>query len=348
MPMRSRNFVIVWLASFIGGCILFVGINFYVDPLWLFEHENHYNKSQWGFDERQQKTNLVRFSEFNYDGLLLGSSRTTHINQWAFADTRVFNYAAVGMRPVEFSGYVAFAQSVRRRPFKVIYLGMDFVATNRLNPGSPLRAGHYVQSSEALLYRLESLLNYDTFGKSFRNIRQAASTTACDCYNRQNVKRLPAAPLDIRTAAVSSDIAAYSTKVYGPDYVYEDRLKLILASLKNDHLGTRFVPFITPPSYKLFQVLVRMGRLPDYERWLTEMIDVFGGVYDFSGRNSITTNMDNYVDGHHFRDNVGDLIVARLENRIIGGDFGVYITRQNLASHIAAIREQARLVMTMP
>lgn len=346
--MRSRSFVIVWLAIFLGGCLLFAGINYYVDPLWLFSHENRYNQKQWGFDERQQKTNRVRFREFDYDGLLLGSSRSTYVSQQAFVDAKIFNYAVSGMRPVEFPGYIDFSQSIRKRPFKVIYLGMDFFATNRLNPGNPTRADHYVEVSGHPLYRLESILSYDTFGKSLRNIRAARARIACDCYSRGNVKTLAVPKPEDKEAAVRNDVAGYSTKVYGPDYAYDETLKPLLETMRDGHPSTRFIPFTTPPSYKLFQVLVRMGRLPDYERWLSEMIDVFGGVYDFMGLNSITENMDNYADGHHFYERVGDLIAARLENRQgCPKDFGVYVTRRNLVQHMAAIREQARRVAAL-
>lgn len=57
-------------------------INFIADPLWTFSHQNIFSKYQDGFDERQQKTNFIYFNGLNkYDGLLLGSSRTTYINQ---------------------------------------------------------------------------------------------------------------------------------------------------------------------------------------------------------------------------------------------------------------------------
>lgn len=347
--MRSRGFVIIWLMVFLGGCLLFAGVNYYVDPLWLFSHENRFNRKQWGFDERQQKTNLARFGSFEYDGLLLGSSRSTYISQADFSKTRIFNYAVSGMRPVEYPGYIDFALSMRKRPFKVIYLGMDFFATNQKNPGSPERAVRYTEESGHPLYRLESLLSYDTVGKSITNVKKASGGSVCDCYDRHNVKMLAVPSAEVKAAAVSGDVVGYSTKVYGPDYVYDVALKNQLIQLRDAHPETRFVVFTTPPSYKLFQVLVRMGRLPDYERWVTEMVEVFGGVYDFMGLNSITKNLDNYADGHHFYQSVGTVMAARLENREAGlEDFGIYVTRDNLAHHLASVRAQGRQAGSLP
>lgn len=147
-----------------------------------------------------------------------------------------------------------------------------------------------------------------------------------------------------KLATVNSDVMGYRTKVYSP-YEYDGTLKNAWAQIRDTHPQTRFIPFTTPPSYKLFQVLIQTGRLPDYERWITEMVDVFGGVYDFLGLNSITENLDNYADGHHFYAEIGTLIAARLENRKgVPEDFGVYVTRENLAHHLALIRTQARRI----
>lgn len=347
--MRSKSFVIVWLVVFLGGCLFFAGLNYYVDPLWLFVHENRFNQKQWGFDERQQKTNLVRFGKFDFDGLLVGSSRSSYISQANFTDARIFNYAVSGMRPVEFSGYIDFATSVGKRPFKVVYLGMDFFATNKRHPGSSERAERYVAQSGQPLYRLESLLSYDTFGKSLNNIKKARSSSPCDCYDRQNVKALVKPSDAIKAAAVNNDVTVYRTKIYGADYVYDDGLKDILLGLRDRHPETRFIPFTTPSSYKIFQVLVQTGRLPDYERWITEMVNIYGGVYDFMGLNSITENLDNYADAHHFYEDVGALISERLENRKGGPqDFGTYVTQANLAKHLAEIRAQARRAEALP
>ena len=61
-----------------------------IDPLWSFAYDNKFNTIQKGFNERQQKTNNVYFNGLNeYDRILLGSSRTTFINQNDFQNMKI-------------------------------------------------------------------------------------------------------------------------------------------------------------------------------------------------------------------------------------------------------------------
>ena len=46
--------------------------------------------------------------------------------------------------------------------------------------------------------------------------------------------------------------------------------------------------------------MIQSGRWEDYKRWLHDAVDVFGEVHHFMYLNSVTKNLDNYMDGHHF------------------------------------------------
>lgn len=340
--MNQAKFVRCWLAMVLLASLAIVAVNAWVDPLWLFSHANRYNQRQWGFDERLQKTHRVRFQPFDYDALLLGSSRSTYIDQHGFAGVKLFNYAASGMRPAEFAGYIDFAQRRRGQPLREIYLGLDFFATNALAPGQAEPAGHYVRMTETPLYRLESLLNYQTFANARRYVRDALAPVACDCYDRANVKTRPLRPAAERQAAIAGDVGVYRDSVYGR-YRYDTALRGQLAELRNRFPEARFVVFTTPESMALFAVLLETGRFDDYARWLGEIVDVFGTVYDFLGANSVTVNPENYADGHHFYPAVGHLIARRLSGQ--GGvpeDFGRRVDAAALPAHLRDVRRNAQ------
>ncbi|MGJ9458149.1 hypothetical protein [Oceanobacillus sp. CF4.6] len=77
------------------------------------------------------------------------------------------------------------------------------------------------------------------------------------------------------------------------------------------------------------QLRVEEGNLPDYKRWLNDIIAVFGGVYNFMYPNSITNDLSNYFDGHHFYPEVGNMIAETISNENPQGvpeDFGMYMT----------------------
>ena len=56
----------------VGGAASFI---YYIDPMWTFNHKNAHNDVQTVIDERQQKANAMHFQPFDYDTLLIGSSR---------------------------------------------------------------------------------------------------------------------------------------------------------------------------------------------------------------------------------------------------------------------------------
>lgn len=341
--MAAKTYTVVFFALF-AACLAGVGaFNAYVDPLWLFGHANASNVKQVGFDERQQKTNRVIFGNFPYDALLLGSSRTTFIDQNDFPGLRVFNYAVSGMRPSEYAGYIRHARQRRGSAFDTIFIGIDFFATNRNYGGQALPPEHYIAMTEKSLYRLESLISLDTMKRSRNNLK--ARHEECDCYNRNNVKTMVRNQTARMPEIMSKDLAVFRHKIYGPDYTYDGTLPETWRHLLQENSGSRFVIFTTPISAPLFATLVETGHFPDLERWLREVVGAFGEVHDFMGVNSITTDLANYQDGGHFYPPVGQLIALRLTGGTdrVPTDFGVRVTPTNLEQHLFNLRRQAEL-----
>src|SRR5512136_363747 len=95
-----------WLMATSAALVIFVGavagFNFYMDPLWCFAQTNCRNRFTPSVDARQQKTNSVTFGRHRYDMLIIGSSRTEHVNPEDFVGYHAFNYAAPSMYPEEY------------------------------------------------------------------------------------------------------------------------------------------------------------------------------------------------------------------------------------------------------
>lgn len=74
-------------------------------------------------------------------------------------------------------------------------------------------------------------------------------------------------------------------------------------------------------------------------------------VWDFSGCNSITTELinndiKNYIDVSHYRKEVGNLVLNRLldyQTEKIFEDFGVMITSENIKFHLAKISAKSEV-----
>lgn len=350
--MSYRNWVktFFWL---IGSVIaLFALFNYTIDPLWTFCHSNRYNNAQPGFNERQQKTNRAYFCGLDdYDALLLGSSRTTYINQHDFEGMEVFNYAGVSMYPVEYRGWIEQAKAIKGAPFDTIILGVDFFGSNNGPFGqyqidTTPAPSDYLERTRSFLYRYKMLFSMDTLYKSIDSIKHSKQLDTTD-YTRDNVKQTIHISPQRKAQAVHHQRGLYGNSVYGKAYHYNEKVRSYLEKIKRENPDTRFIVFTTPISADLFRLLVQKGNYPDYKKWLGMLVGVFGEVYDFMGINSVTNNPENYADLHHFYPDIGTMIAKRITGRGDGvpEDFGIRVTSQNLQQHFEDMDRQAEEIL---
>ena len=348
MTMKYKKWVRLFLSTVLAVIGLFALFNYTIDPLWTFCHSNRYNNAQPGFNERQLKSNRAYFCGLEqYDALLLGSSRTTYINQHDFKTMKVFNYSAVSMYPKEYRGWIEEAKKIKGTPFKTILFGVDFAASNNGPFGqqqidSTPESSHYLDITTSFMYRYKMLFTMDTLDKSIESIEHSKDLGTID-YTRDNVKQTIRISDARKQQAINHQRGLYGNMVYGKGYHYNTKMKDYFKTIKKENPDTRFIIFTTPISVDLFKMMVQGGNLPDYKRWLTMLVDVFGEVYDFMGVNTITQNPTNYTDLHHFYPEFGTLIADRMTgvpNSTLPKDFGILLNRQNLKTHMDNIEKQ--------
>ncbi len=322
-----------WLISALSLILLpllaIAGFNYYIDPLWNFDHANCYNTIQASFDERQQKTNRVTFGKFDYDTLILGSSRVTYISQYDFAGHRAYNYSVSNMLLDEYYDYVEYAKLKNGRDFDCIIIGLDFYNTNRNLKREFNEPLFYMNKSNEFAYRYKTLLSTDVLKYAVQNFKSSRQGSPPNfAYDRRNIKTLNLVAPDEKTAKVSATLEKYRKDIYN-NYEYTD-VKGILTRLKKSNPHTRFIVFTTPVSQPLFDLMREQGLYPYYERWLTDCVDVFGEMYNFMGYNSVTTNLDNYYDASHIYPQVGTLLAHKITaypDPRIPEDFGILLEK---------------------
>jgi hypothetical protein len=347
------KYLIVSFVTALVICILVITVNVIVDPLWLFGHSSPLNVGQDGFDERQLKTNHLHFFGLDADTLLLGSSRMTIVDSQMMKG-RSFNYSVSNMLPHEYDAYTSFARSRQRKDFQVIMIGLDFFGSSQERVDAlRLEAPEaYINRSQEWNYRYRSLLSLDTLDYSIRNMKLSAQLAlggkpTRDYYLR-NGRKVQRDPEKERVNAnIRKDLQVFD-KMYGSDYRYNSRFREVLSVLRKNHPNTKFLVFTTPEYRPLFDLAMKNGRSADYSRWLTEIVEVFGGFYDFSGVNSVTSNSDNYVDAHHFRPHVARWIIDTISGEVNPEkpkDFGAYVTPETLSEHLAPLKVQTRQLL---
>lgn len=116
--------------------------------------------------------------------------------------------------------------------------------------------------------------------------------------------------------------------------------------------------YVNPTHAMTIDVLYWAGKGAQYEEWLTALASLGARlradgcdvrIFDFSGFNGVTNeaiprtgstgDMQNYWETSHYRDHVGDAILARLSGAPMAADgFGMELLPANIQQRIAALR----------
>jgi hypothetical protein len=341
-----RTFVIAFFTIFIlvfGSTASFI---YFMDPMWTFNHKHKWNDVQTVINERQQKTNAIHFQPFDYDSLLIGSSRSTYINQHDFTGMKVYNYAVSNMSVREYNSFIEYAKKERGSEFKTVLIGVDFFKSSLQESKVPLSLDSYIKQMNSPLYRYKNLVSYDLLKLSKQNFEMSKNNQVLEerDYNRNNVanaKKVDPKVLQIQTKA---KIAKFKQVFYGKTYQYNPNYKSYLMELKKNNPNTKFIVYTTPISAQLFAALVEERRLPDYKQWLEDITEVFGGVENFMYPNEVSNDITNYFDGHHFYPPVGKMIAHRLSGVSTGvpKDFGMYMNKDNFNQKWQLILKQSK------
>jgi hypothetical protein len=251
----------------------------------------------------------------------------------------------------------------RQRP-KRIFLGTDFLLFSDLrNFGVGFDNSRFNPNLETLDYHLKNLLGSQMLADS------------CDLLRSWLRGKPPApggwgfAPKAIRPGVRQRDTFARNIRrfivnpeIYGAYHYSSDRLELFRQMIRRCRdAGIELVVFI-PPVHALQLETTRVAGLwPTFERWKGDLVRILAeeGVaeavplWDFTGytgrlaeavppRGDATTRMKWYLENSHFTSALGDEVLNRMlrpgEGSGRASDFGVCLTTNNLASHLARLR----------
>jgi len=342
--MKNKKFI-AWV---LVGSVFIVGligsVNYFVDPLWNFTHSNKFNTKQEGFDERQQKTNYIYSHKAqNYDGILLGSSRTTYFNQNDFKNMNTFNYASNSMFPHEYKGYIDFAKKIKGNDLNHIIIGSDFFGTNIPKDVKFESPEFYIQNTTSLFYKYKMLFSIDALKKSISNIK-ISFNEADEYYDRDNIKHAIKVSEAKRLKRYTVNIKRHTLELIGPNYIYNNEYIKYLKQIKQENPDTKFIIFTSAVTADLLVSIIKnANRINEYERWLRELVEVFGEVHHFMTINSITKNLQNYPDDDHAYPSILKLIANKIsnhENKNIPKDFGILIKKENIDQHLETLKKQ--------
>lgn len=337
--MRYKRWFYLTLLTILIPLLTVCAFNYYIDPLWNFSHANQYNRIQMPFNERQQKTNYITFHEFDYDTLILGSSRTTYIDQNDFKGHKAYNYAVSNMLMDEYYDYIEYAKKMRGKEFEYIIIGLDFMATNKNIPREFEEPSFYIDNTNQFGYRYSTLMSLDTLKYSLQNFRASLRGEPVNfAYDRNNVKTLLPVSEEERALKLQATVDTYRQRIYS-NYEYAD-VKEILSKVKESNPNTKFIIFTTPVNHNLYNLMLEMELYTYYQQLLIDTVEVFGQVYHFNYPNSVTTDDRHYYDASHFYAEIGTWIAGKITGLSTDApeDFGVVLNKENVMREMEKLK----------
>lgn len=323
---------------------LHLGFVLYVDPLWLSDHQNSWNRYQTGYDERLTKTIRLKYGakKGSFDAVSLGSSRGTYLPVAHFNEYRVFNYAVSALYPGEYTKMLELFAREQGEP-RAIIIGADFYASR--NDWED-RIGPYIDEVSAPGFLFKRLFSLDTLllAKQFAVENHAGKypSSGLELYDRSLRKELYRH--EDWHPYYKPMLAKYCRIVYGRSYTWNGRLPEIFAALHARFPDSRFLIYTSPIMGTFYDALIFRERFDDYARWMTLLVETFGEVYDLMGHNEFTDNPNNYYDYHHFSAEAGAWLIDNvLESRTPA--IGTLVTRSNLQVYLAAKAAEANRII---
>lgn len=322
-----------WAFSFVSIAMLWVGIvfiiNYTIDPFgnrdWIVE-----KKYKPIVHERSEKYTAI-FTQNNiqkYDCVILGSSRVMSIIPSSNDATKeCYNFGVhVANNPEKL---FILQEWLKHAPLKTVYLGNElnnfhtqtrpiYLNSHSFTGGSE---GNYLSIS-TLLISFETLLNRlkEEPKTHFRNDGSIVYT--------QEEKAIKSGTFDHSYTHFTqiSQEAVEGNFVQNP-FTYKSKALEPLRQIKTlcDQHHVKLYPFITPTFY---EAQLQMQSHPNLavatKKFHTDLVTIFGKVYDFDIDTPENRTPTNFYDPVHYRPIIGNLIINRMENN---GTYGILLNK---------------------
>lgn len=331
--MSSKTYFIAFCLLFYGLILSVVGMNLYIDPFYVTGIENQFNQKIVNGNERIMKRNYLLHNQGLFANVLLGSSRSTFYQFDDFKEREaLFNFAVNGMTLDELVFSLSWYLKTQGQPNRV-YLGVDFFQTDReYIPRSNWMI--FKEDFDVLIHNFMLYLNVQNYiYYSYRMIKESIQ----ESYFGLNRTRYYERDYLIRYSEREYP-KSRSHSTYRLDYKnYNDETLDRFKEFKKIAGSAQVIAFIPPVHMDYFQNIQKQNLLPQYRRFMKELVEVFGVVYDFSGPNLVTTDKQYFFDPGHFNTKISRCVARIISDESdpsCPADFGVKVTNENMEIYL--------------
>jgi hypothetical protein len=345
---KFNKIILITIGSLLG---LIISFNYIIDPYYVFNSPKFENINKIKFstiDSHMSKFYTAKRAKAKV--LLIGTSRTEHINPkylQKYYNDKIYNLGLLGSGiDVQRDNIKYF---VEKEGVKTIFLGLDFFAFNPINVAKYKTIQDTRYSDNYFNDYLDSLLSIRTFRKSIKTLKSNLKSKHISMYydtgwrsyysNYQNIKKDGIEY--IKKLSIKS-LKLYTSKPYNLNHppfkkphsidTPMNKLKEIINLCKKHNVELHM--FISPIYSDMTDTIYSHGYGKTYDYWKRELCE-YNNVYDFSGYNSITTDISNYIDGSHYQTKIAKIMLAKIfnDNSVnVPADFGIILNSKNIDS----------------
>ena len=338
--MGYRKFTIIILCVLSACLTSLVLVNIVVDPYQIFQTPFLKKRSQ--VNDRYAKIAFLRKGWERYNSYIMGSSRMYNlcpdVIEKYLPGAKFYNLATTLATPYEHLLHLRYFIK-KGYPVKNLYIGLDI---------DFCLAAEMHKDKDLLLKLHPGVLNRNLIAYYWSYVTAFPKTDIMRKLKLNFNKRGSRIQISEKDGALIFGEETQNAKVFLENQANKD-IKTIKNEVKEKNveglrelvalcrqLGINLIVFITPHNKFLMDRFV----VEDYLFFLRKLSEITP-FWDFSGYNSITTSNKNYLDHSHYKSSVGRMMAARIFNdRTVGvpDDFGVWITRENIASHLESLK----------
>jgi len=345
-PVKWGGFIIVFFSSIILLASATFVFQKSVDPLGVWD-----SKDKVGFNYfKSSQANTQRiFKPFQYetnkpDIVFFGSSRVNYVMpaEWpGVPNEKVYNYGldAAHMPEVELS----FEYALKTHRPKVVLLGLDLIQFSALFNGlkrgfseDRLKMISYSPLTAHLRKLTDTIFSFDAIVHSIKTIkankRERYEEPAFINGWRTKGDKIKRRSGEYRRVLAKYHLLQYRRFKYAPSNYLKLQRILEIAEKEDIKVILYFNPF-----HADFLITIDVnGKWDDLENLKRRLVRL-APLWDFGYLNEVTSDRDNFFDPSHFLPKIGRKM-TRVMAKGVENDFGVLLTKENIASELTAQR----------
>lgn len=346
-----RRFNLVVLTTALIPLLSVGAFNIFVDPYGIYnssiiEGFNQAKPEKWKYQRLFKALDIIRIKPVT---IFLGSSRTNlglNPAYSVFNDKQpAYNLGLNGANTYETLRYLQHAIK-NQKDLKLVILGLDFIMFNtELGNQIGFEENRLEKQSITSQDFINTTLSLDALSLSQETIKANKINVPQDIYYPNGFMRVWHPEQDKNLNEFKKSIGVYFNvhSNYKLSQAYLTNLKQIVDLCQQNNIT--LVAFISPAHVTQTEAIYAANQWQLLEQWMREVVKILP-IWNFSDYNSITTElvsetMKNYIDGSHYKDSIGNLVLNRIlsyKTDEVPQDFGVYLTPDNIETQLEKMK----------